>query len=112
MRTVPGPARHQVSRRSFLADVGATAGMAAAASASLTSVATEGLQLFAAKGIAEPLNSYVLSNKASLRGFFFDVHPVLIESMMYQGDLHVLRTEFNAPNIRLVEGLTFGSVEG
>lgn len=54
----------------------------------------------------------VLSDKASLRGFFFDVHPVLIESMMYQGDLHVLPTDFNARNIRLVEGLTFGFVEG
>ena len=32
----------------------------------LTSVATEGLQLFASKGIAQPLDSYVLKDKASL----------------------------------------------
>src|SRR6202034_2050445 len=38
----------------------------------LTTVATEGLQLFAAKGLAEPLNSYVMSDKASLQGFFSD----------------------------------------
>jgi multiple sugar transport system substrate-binding protein len=65
----------------------------------LTTVATEGLQLFAAKGLAQPLNSYVMSDKASLQGFFSDVHPVLIESMMYQGDLYVLPTDFNAGNM-------------
>ncbi len=171
MRAVHGQTQQQVSRRGFLAGVGAAAGMAAAASAGLsgcgassskntltiavngtqlaatalqqavgpafrqahpgiglnfmaingtdwndyftkiltliisgnppdlTSVATEGLQLFAAKGIAEPLNSYVMSDKASLQGFFSDVHPVLIESMMYQGDLYVLPTDFNAGNM-------------
>ena len=65
----------------------------------LTTVATEGLQLFAGKGLAQPLNSYVMSDKASLQGFFSDVHPVLIESMMYQGDLYVLPTDFNAGNM-------------
>jgi multiple sugar transport system substrate-binding protein len=65
----------------------------------LTTVATEGLQLFAGKGLAEPLNSYVMSDKASLTGYFNDVHPVLIESMMYQGDLYVLPTDFNCGNM-------------
>lgn len=65
----------------------------------LTTVATEGLQLFAGKGLAQPLDSYVMSDKASLSGFFSDVHPVLIESMMYQGHLYVLPTDFNAGNM-------------
>ena len=65
----------------------------------LTTVATEGLQLFAGKGLAQPLNSYVMSDKASLQEYFSDVHPVLIESMMYQGNLYVLPTDFNAGNM-------------
>ncbi len=65
----------------------------------LTTVATEGLQLFAGKGIAQPLNDYVMRDKASLQGFFSDVHPVLVESMMYQGDLYVLPTDFNCGNM-------------
>jgi multiple sugar transport system substrate-binding protein len=65
----------------------------------LTTVATEGLQLFASKGIAEPLDRYVMADKASLQGFFSDVHPVLVESMMYQGHLYVLPTDFNAGNM-------------
>ena len=65
----------------------------------LTSVATEGLQLFAGKGIAQPLDSYVLKDKASLQEYFSDVHPVLVESMMYQGHLYVLPTDFNCGNM-------------
>ena len=177
MRTLDELTHHQVSRRSFLGGVGATAGMAAAASVGLsgcggssggssggstnsltvavngtqsaataisqavgpafkqahpgvtlnfmaingtdwndyfskiltliasgnppdlTTVATEGLQLFAGKGLAQPLNSYVMSDKASLQEYFSDVHPVLIESMMYQGNLYVLPTDFNAGNM-------------
>ena len=177
MRTLDELTHHQVSRRSFLGGVGATAGMAAAASVGLsgcggssggssggstnsltvavngtqsaataisqavgpafkqahpgvtlnfmaingtdwndyfskiltliasgnppdlTTVATEGLQLFADKGLAQPLNSYVMSDKASLQEYFSDVHPVLVESMMYQGNLYVLPTDFNAGNM-------------
>jgi multiple sugar transport system substrate-binding protein len=65
----------------------------------LTSVATEGLQLFASKGIAEPLDDYVKRDKADLAGYFSDVHPVLVESMMYQGHLYVLPTDFNCGNM-------------
>ncbi len=65
----------------------------------LVDVATEGLQLFAGKGLAQPLNSYVTADQASLQGFFSDVHPVLIESMMYQGDLYALPTDFNCGNM-------------
>ncbi len=182
MRSMDGLAQRQVSRRGFLAGVGATAGLATAASVGLSgcggsagatsgskntltvvingttsaanaisnavgpafkqahpgvglnfmaingtdwndyfakiltliaagtppdvvSVATEGLQLFAGKNLAEPLNSYVLADKASLQAFFSDVHPVLIESMMYQGDLYVLPTDFNAGNMFYDTGL-------
>jgi multiple sugar transport system substrate-binding protein len=65
----------------------------------LTTVATEGLQLFASKGLAQPLDSYVMADKAALSGYFSDVHPVLIESMMYQGHLYVLPTDFNCGNM-------------
>jgi len=65
----------------------------------LTDIATEGLQLFAAKGLAEPLDSYVLADKSSLAGYFSDVHPVLIESAMYQGSLFLLPTDFNCGNM-------------
>jgi ABC-type glycerol-3-phosphate transport system substrate-binding protein len=62
-------------------------------------VATEGVQLFAHEGLAQPLDSYVMRDKAELRSFFDDVSPVLIEAMMYQGSLFLLPTDFNAGNI-------------
>jgi len=65
----------------------------------IATVATEGLQLFASKGLAEPLDSYVKKDAATLKPFFADVHPALVEAMMYQGHLYELPTDFNAGNM-------------
>jgi ABC-type glycerol-3-phosphate transport system substrate-binding protein len=62
-------------------------------------VATEGVQLFASEGLALPLDSYVMKDKAALTNYFDDVHPVLVEAMMYQGSLFLLPTDFNAGNL-------------
>jgi ABC-type glycerol-3-phosphate transport system substrate-binding protein len=65
----------------------------------LTSVATEGTQLFAGQGLAAPLNDYVNRDKDALQEYFSDVHPSLVESMMYEGDLYELPQDFNAANM-------------
>jgi ABC-type glycerol-3-phosphate transport system substrate-binding protein len=62
-------------------------------------VATEGLQLFAAKGLAQPLDDYVKRDAAGLKDYFADVHPSLVEAMMFQGHLYELPTDFNAGNM-------------
>ena len=38
---------------------------------------------------------------AELREYFADVHPSLVESMMYEGNLYQLPMEFNAADIYL-----------
>lgn len=63
------------------------------------SVATEGLQLFADQGLALPLDDYIKKDAATLKEYFPDVHPVLVEAMMYQGSLFALPTDFNAGNL-------------
>jgi ABC-type glycerol-3-phosphate transport system substrate-binding protein len=65
----------------------------------IASVATEGLQLFAQKGLAEPLDDYVKRDAAELKPYFADVHPALVEAMMYQGHLYELPSDFNAGNM-------------
>jgi ABC-type glycerol-3-phosphate transport system substrate-binding protein len=65
----------------------------------IVSVATEGLQLFAAKGLAEPLDEYVKRDASELKSYFADIHPALVEAMMYQGHLYELPTDFNAGNM-------------
>ncbi|WP_152365647.1 extracellular solute-binding protein [Microlunatus speluncae] len=61
-------------------------------------VATEGAHLFADR-LAHPLDEFVLRDEAELRDYFADVHPSLIESFMYQGQLYQLPIDFNAANI-------------
>lgn len=65
----------------------------------IVSVATEGVQLFAQKKLAHPLDEYVKRDKDQLAGYFKDVHPSLVEAMMYQGSLYELPTDFNAGNM-------------
>ena len=66
----------------------------------LISVATEGLQLMAQKELAVPLDDYVTKDMADLKdSYFADVHPALIESMMYEGHLWELPDGFNAGNM-------------
>ncbi len=64
-------------------------------------VATEGLQLFADKKLAAPLDDYVKKDAATLKPFFADVHPSLVEAMMYKGSLYAMPTDFNAGNMYL-----------
>src|SRR3954453_22011567 len=65
----------------------------------IVSVATEGIQLFAQKKLAHPLDEYVKRDKEELAGYFKDVHPSLVEAMMYKGSLYELPTDFNAGNM-------------
>lgn len=65
----------------------------------LTIVATEGAHLFAGKKLGAPLDDYVQRDAADLEDYFSDVHPSLIESMMYEGSLYSLPYEFNAANM-------------
>lgn len=62
----------------------------------IVSVATEGLQLMASKELLMPLDSYVTKDLSSLQEYFDDMHPALVESMMYQGHLYELPDSFNA----------------
>ncbi|MDA8437524.1 MAG: sugar ABC transporter substrate-binding protein [Propionibacterium sp.] len=65
----------------------------------IVSVATEGLQLMASKDLVIPLDSYVTKDLSSLQSYFDDIHPALIESMMYQGHLWELPDSFNAGSL-------------
>jgi multiple sugar transport system substrate-binding protein len=65
----------------------------------IISVATEGLQLMAQKELAIPLDDYVTKDIANLKSYFADIHPALIESMMYEGHLWELPDSFNAGNM-------------
>jgi multiple sugar transport system substrate-binding protein len=65
----------------------------------IVSVATEGVQLFAQKNLAHPLDEYIKQDKDALAPYFKDVHPSLVEAMMYKGNLYELPTDFNAGNM-------------
>ncbi|MEA5457395.1 extracellular solute-binding protein, partial [Sinomonas sp. JGH33] len=65
----------------------------------IVSVATEGVQLFAQKKLAHPLDEYVKRDRDQLAPYFKDVHPSLVEAMMYDGHLYELPTDFNAGNM-------------
>ncbi len=70
--------------------------VAAGSAPDVITVATEGVQEFAAKGLGIPLDDYVKRDKAEMAEFFADVHPTLVEAMMYKGSLYLLPTDFNA----------------
>ena len=65
----------------------------------IVGVATEGVQLMAKKGLAIPLDEYVKKDMSSLKEYFADVHPALVEAMMYEGHLYELPSDFNAGNM-------------
>ena len=71
----------------------------------LMTVATEGTQLFAAEGLTAPLDEYVQRDADALQEFFSDVHPSLVEAMMYEGSLYELPQNFNAANMYINTGL-------
>jgi multiple sugar transport system substrate-binding protein len=73
--------------------------MAAGDVPDMTQVATEGTQLFAGQGLSAPLDDYVKRDAEAMQEFFSDVHPALIEGVMYEGSLYQLPVDFNAANM-------------
>ena len=60
----------------------------------------------AQKELAVPLDDYVTKDMADLKeSYFADVHPALVESMMYEGHLWELPDSFNAGNMFYNTGL-------
>ncbi|MFF3918159.1 extracellular solute-binding protein [Streptomyces sp. NPDC001852] len=74
--------------------------IAAGTAPDLVYVATEGVQLFA-RHLGVPLDRWVKRDAAELKEYFADVHPSLVESMMYEGSLYQLPVEFNAADMYL-----------
>lgn len=64
-------------------------------------VATEGTQLFAAEGLTVPIDEYVTRDREEMQDFFSDVHPSLIEAMLYQGHMYQLPFMWNSRNMYL-----------
>jgi ABC-type glycerol-3-phosphate transport system substrate-binding protein len=69
-------------------------------------VATEGCQVFAGQGVGHALDDFVKRDKDEMQEYFSDVHPSLVQAMMYEGSLYELPTDFNAPNIYYRKDLT------
>ena len=61
--------------------------------------ATEATQLYAGQKLAAPIDDFVKRDAAALKEYFADVHPSLIEAMMWEGSLYQLPIDFNAPNM-------------
>ncbi len=72
--------------------------VAAGTAPDVVTVATEGTQLFASR-MAHPLDDYVRRDADEVQDFFEDVHPSLVEAMMYKGSLFQLPIGWNAANI-------------
>ena len=61
--------------------------------------ATEALQLYAGQGLAYALDEFIQRDEAEVAEYFADVHPSLIEAMMYEGSVYELPFDFNAANM-------------
>ena len=61
--------------------------------------ATEATQLYAGQGLSLALDDYVKRDADTLKEYFADVHPSLVEAMMYEGSLYQLPFDFNAANM-------------
>ena len=55
--------------------------------------------MFAGQGLALPLDEYIKRDAKDMAQYFADVHPSLVEAMMYEGSLYELPIDFNAPNM-------------
>lgn len=64
----------------------------------IVTTATEGTQLFASR-MAYPIDEFVQRDAADMQEYFDDVHPSLIESFLYKGNLYQLPDNFNAANV-------------
>jgi ABC-type glycerol-3-phosphate transport system substrate-binding protein len=67
----------------------------------IMSVATEGTQLFAGQQLSAPLDDYITRDQSEMEEYFSDVHPSLVEAMMFHGSLYQLPRDFNAANMYL-----------
>ncbi len=65
----------------------------------ISRVAIEGVQLFASRGLATPLDEYINKDKADLQEYFADIHPNLLKYMAYQGKQYQLPFTWNGPVI-------------
>jgi multiple sugar transport system substrate-binding protein len=65
----------------------------------IMSVATEGTQLFAGQELSAPIDDLVQRDQEEMQEYFSDVHPSLVEAMMYEGSLYQLPRDFNAANM-------------
>lgn len=61
--------------------------------------ATEATQLYAGQGLAAPLDDRVMDDEEFMSDLFSDMHPSLVEAMMYEGSLYELPRDFNAANM-------------
>jgi multiple sugar transport system substrate-binding protein len=61
--------------------------------------ATEATQLYAGQKLSAPIDEYVKRDAADLKEYFADVHPSLIQAMMWEGSLYQLPIDFNAANM-------------
>lgn len=61
--------------------------------------ATEATQLYAGQELAAKLDDWVNRDGGELQEYFDDVHPSLVEAMMWQGSLYQLPFDFNAANM-------------
>jgi multiple sugar transport system substrate-binding protein len=61
--------------------------------------ATEATQLYAGQKLAYPLDEYVKRDATEMQDFFSDVHPSLVQAMMWEGSLYELPIDFNAANM-------------
>ena len=61
--------------------------------------ATEATQLYAGQKLSAPIDEWVKRDAADLKDYFADVHPSLIQAMMWEGSLYQLPIDFNAANM-------------
>lgn len=61
--------------------------------------ATEATQLYAGQKLSTPIDEWVKRDAAELKEYFADVHPSLIQAMMWEGSLYQLPIDFNAANM-------------
>lgn len=61
--------------------------------------ATEALQVYAGAGLSQPLDEWVKRDSTEMADFFSEVHPSLVQAMMYEGSLYELPFDFNAANM-------------
>ena len=75
--------------------------VAAGESVDVGYAATEATQLFAGQGLAVPLDDLIVNDPDQdfWTDFFSDVHPSLVEAMMYEGNLYEPPRDFNAANM-------------